>query len=182
MQLYMIGTMIFGMGAVIATTMYPIVQVDHLNLSYTVIGLLGLVQSTFWLLGYLFGGRLVDHFGGIRCLQAVYALYIVVILPYAVASQAWMLLPAFAASGLVNAGSDLASLYSLMDLAGPERVPETTALNSTFTGLRGLVGPFIGPLLVHAGWPLWMVLVLCAVLALAGAGFLQVLPRRAAVS
>jgi MFS family permease len=172
-RLYLIGGMVFGMGAVIATTMYPIVQVDRLNLSYTVVGLLGFVQSLFWLLGYLFGGHLVDRFGGIRCLQAMFVLYVVVLLPYAVASQAWMLVPAFVASGLVNAGTDLANLYTVMALAGPERVPETSALNSTCSGLRGLVGPFIGPLLVQFGWPLWSIFVLCAVLAVAGAGFLQ---------
>jgi MFS family permease len=112
----------------------------------------------------------------------MFVLYVVVLLPYAVASQAWMLVPAFMASGLVNAGTDLANLTTVMELAGPERVPETSALNSTFAGLRGLVGPFLGPLMVHAGWPLWSVIVLCALLAVAGAGILGFIPKKTAAA
>jgi hypothetical protein len=88
-----------------------------------------------------------------------------------------MLLPAFAAAGLVTAGGDLATLYTLIDLAGPRRVRDTTALNATFASLRGLGGPFLGPLLIQAGWPLWSVFVLCALLTLAGAGALAFIAK-----
>jgi MFS family permease len=172
MLLYLAGSLLFGLGVVISAPLFPSVQVDRLNLSYTVVGLLGFVQSFFWLLGYLFGGRILDRLGGIRSLQIAFLINAAVMLPYVVASQGWMLLPAFAAAGLVAASSDLATLYTLIDLAGPAHAQEVTALNATFAGIRGLLGPFIGPLLVQAGWPLWSVFVLCSVLTVAGAGVL----------
>ena len=180
MLLYLGGSLLFGLGVLIAAPLFPSVQVDRLNLSYTTVGLLGFVQSLFWLLGYLFGGRLLDQWGGIRCLQIVCLIQAMAVLPYAVARQgspAGVLLPAFAAAGLVAAGADLTTLYTLIELAGPERATEYTAINSTFAGLRGLVAPFVGPLLVQAGWPLASIFLLCAALTMGGAGVLAFVRR-----
>jgi len=177
LAIYLAGSLLFGLGVLISAPLFPSVQVDRLNLSYTDVGLLGFVQSFFWLLGYAFGGRLLDRLGGIRCLQFVCLINALVMLPYVVATQGWMLLPAFAAAGIVAAGADLTTLYTLIDLAGPDRVSEYTAINSTFAGIRGLVGPFVGPLLLAAGWPLSSIFLLCAALTVAGAGALVFIPR-----
>lgn len=172
MPFYLAGGLLFGLGALISAPLYPVIQVDQLNLSYTLAGILGLVQSIFWFLGYLFGGRILDRLGGIRTLQFVFAINAMVMLPYIWATQGWMLLPSFIAAGLVTAGADLAALYTVIDLAGPERVPAYTALSSIVTGFRGLLGPFIGSMLVQIGWPFWAVFALSAGLTLAGAGLL----------
>lgn len=177
MTFYLGGAMLFGLGALISAPLYPAVQVDQLNLSYTLAGWLGLVQSAFWFLGYLFGGRIVDRLGGIRTLQIVFAINALVMLPYIWATQGWMLLPSFIAAGLVTAGADLAALYTIIDLAGSERVPDYTALNSLTMGVRGLLGPFIGSLLVQIGWPFWAVFTLSAGLTLAGAGVLTLVAK-----
>jgi MFS family permease len=172
MPLYLIGTLLFGLGALIPAALFPVIQVDRLNLSYTAAGLLGFVQSLFWFFGYLFGGKLLDKLGGIRCLQIVFVIQAIVILPYIWATDGWMLLPSFIAVGLVTAGADLASLYAIIELAGPKRVPAYTAISSTVAGLRGLIGPFLGSVLVTIGWPYWAVFWLSAALTLAGAGVL----------
>ncbi len=169
MRFYLAGLFLFGLGALMAAPLFPIIQADRLNLSYSVIGLLGFVQSLFWFLGYLFGGRMLDRMGGIRTLQIVFALNAIVILPYIWASQGWMLLPSFIAAGLVTAGADLAVLYTISHLAGPELTPDYVALNSTISGLRGLLGPFIGSVLVSIGWNYGAVFALSAFLTLAGA-------------
>lgn len=169
MPFYLAGVFLFGLGLLMASPLFPIIQVDRLNLSYTVIGLLGFVQSLFWFFGYLFGGRILDRLGGIRSLQIVFAMNALVILPYIWATQSWMLLPSFIAAGLVTAGADLAILYSVSHMAGPERVPEYAALNSIISGFRGLLGPFIGSILVSIGWEYWAVFALSACLTLAGA-------------
>ncbi len=93
MPFYLSGVLLWGLGLLTASPLFPIVQVDQLNLSYTVVGLLGFSQSLFWFLGYLFGGRLLDRIGGIRTLQIVFVINAVVILPYIWATQGWMLLP-----------------------------------------------------------------------------------------
>ncbi|MEI7845483.1 MAG: MFS transporter [Chloroflexota bacterium] len=172
MRFYLGATFLFGLGSLMAAPLYSIIQVDLLNLSYTAIGLFGFVQSAFWFLGYLFGGRLLDRIGGIRCLQIVFALNTMVMLPYVWATQGWMLLPSFIAAGLVTAGADLAILYTVASLAGAEHVPEYAALNATVAGFRGMIGPFLGSLLVSSGWHYGAVFVLSATLTLAGAGAL----------
>jgi MFS family permease len=169
MPFYLAGVFLFGLGLLMASPLFPIVQVDRLNLSYTVIGLLGFVQSLFWFLGYLFGGRILDRLGGIRSLQIVFAINAIVILPYIWATQAWMLLPSFIAAGVVTAGADVAILYTVSHLAGAEHVPEYAALNSTISGFRGLLGPFLGSVLIASGWDYSAVFVLSAGLTLAGA-------------
>jgi MFS family permease len=169
MPFYLSGIFLFGFGALISAPLYAIVQVDRLDLSYTVIGLLGFVQSLFWFLGYLFGGRILDRIGGIRSLQIVFAVNMLVMLPYIWATQGWMLLPSFITAGLVTAGADLAVLYTVSHLAGPEHTPDYAALNSTIAGLRGLLGPFIGSMLVSIGWNYGAVFALSAFLTLAGA-------------
>ncbi|RPH61629.1 MAG: MFS transporter [Chloroflexi bacterium] len=177
MLFYLGANFLFGLGALMASPLYAIIQVDQLNLSYTVIGLFGFVQSFFWFLGYLFGGRLLDRIGGLRSLQIVFALNALVMLPYIWATQGWMLLPSFIAAGLVTAGADLAILYTVSSLAGPERVPDYAALNATVSGLRGLLGPFIGSVLVSNGWHYWAVFALSASLTLAGAAALAFITK-----
>lgn len=179
MPFYLGGVFLFGLGALMASPLFPIVQVDRLNLSYTVVGLLGFVQSLFWFLGYLFGGRILDRIGGLRSLQIVFAVNALVILPYIWATQGWMLLPSFIVAGLVTAGADLAILYTVSNLAGPERVPEYAALNSIISGFRGLLGPLIGSMLVSIGWSYGAVFILSAGLTLAGAGMLAFITKPA---
>jgi len=177
MWFYLSATFFFGLGTLMAAPLYSIIQVDLLNLSYTAIGLFGFVQSSFWFLGYLFGGRLLDRIGGIRSLQIVFALNTMVMLPYIWATQGWMLLPSFIAAGLVTAGADLATLYTVSSLAGPEHVPEYAALNATVAGFRGMLGPFLGSMLVSFGWHNGDVFVLSAALTLAGAGTLAFISK-----
>jgi len=169
MWYYLGGVFLFGLGALMASPLYAVIQVDQLNLSYTIIGLFGFVQSFFWFLGYLFGGRILDRIGGIHSLQIIFTINMLVMLPYIWATQGWMLLPSFVAAGLVTAGSDLAILYTVSSLAGPEHVPAYAALNSVISGFRGLFGPFLGSLLVLIGWHYWSVFALSAFLTLSGA-------------
>jgi len=172
MPYYLGGVFLFGLGALMASPLFPVIQVDRLNLSYTVIGLLGFVQSLFWFLGYLFGGQILDRIGGIRSLQIVFGINALVILPYIWATNGWMLLPSFITAGLVTAGADLAILYTVSHLAGPDHVSDYASLNSVISGFRGLLGPFLGSLLVSIGWEYWKVLALSAALTLAGAAVL----------
>jgi len=168
MPFYLGGIFLFGFAALMASPLYPIIQADRLDLSYTALGLLGFVQSIFWFFGYLFGGRMLDRLGGIRSLQIVFAINMLVILPYIWATEGWMLLPSFIAGGLVTAGADLTVLYTISYLAGPEQAPDYAALNSFIAGLRGLFGPFTGSLLVLLGWQYWEVFLLGIGLTLAG--------------
>src|ERR1041384_1898369 len=177
MPIFLSGVLLFGLGLLISAPLFSVVQVDRLNLSYTQVAGLGLAQSIFWFLGYLFGGRLLDRLGGIRFLQIVFVINALAIVPYIWATRSWMLLPAFIAAGLVTAGADLAIMYSVIDLAGPERVPSYWAVTSIVSGFRGLLGPFIGSLLVKIGWPLWSIFLLSAALTLSASIVLGLVKR-----
>ena len=70
---------------------------------------------------------------------------------YIWAFNAWTLLPAFIAHGIITAGMDLGVISTGIELAGPDQVVEYSALQSTIIGLRGVVGPFVGIGLMNLG-------------------------------
>lgn len=149
-SLYLSALVIFGLGLLSGLALQPLVQVDQLKLSYGTIGLLGVVQSLFFLLGYLVWGRLIDRRGAVWVMRLVFAAAVVVPVSYLAAASglagasAWVLAPAFAAIGLVNAGMDVGVLNTVMQLAPAERLGEYAALQTTVLGARGLVAPFLG--------------------------------------
>jgi MFS family permease len=170
--LYLFGLTCFGLGFLAGGALYAIVQVDRLQLSYSEIGALGVVQSVFFLIGYLVLGRWIDRAGGLQTLRWVFVIGGVMPLTYALAlgfaPNGWVLAPAFAALGLVNAGMDLGVLNTVMQLAKPGRLGEYSALQTTVLGLRGLVAPFLGVWLVGAGLSYEATFLLAAVLIAAG--------------
>lgn len=149
--MYMLGFTLYGLGFLVGFPFFAIVQVDRLQLSYTVIGYLGLVQSLCWLVGNIFWGRLVDRRGGLWVVRANVGLAVIIPFCYIWATNEWMLLPAFIVHGIISAGVDLGIISSAIDLADPERVAEYSALQATIIGIRGMVGPFLGAALVGAG-------------------------------
>jgi MFS family permease len=148
---YLWSFVVYGLGALLGFALYPAVQVDRLNLSYAQIGLLGLTQSICWLLGYVYWGRQIDRRGSLWVLRANFALYALVPFSYIWATDGWLLLPAFIAQGLVSAGTDLGALNASIQLAPAERVEEYSAIQSTVIGLRGMVSPLLGLLLLWLG-------------------------------
>jgi MFS family permease len=148
---YLLGFTLYGLGFLMGSPYWAIVQVDRLQLSYTTIGYLALVQSFCWLLGNIYWGRLVDKRGGLWVLRANVAIALLIPLSYIWASNAWLLLPAFIAQGLVSAGVDLGLLSTAIELADVERVAEYSALQATVIGARGMAAPFIGTALVALG-------------------------------
>lgn len=150
-SIHLLAFTVFGIGALLGQPLYPIVQVDRLGLDYTVIGLLSLVQSLTWFLGFILWGRNVDRFGGHWVLRANLAIGFIVPLSYLWATNAWMLLPAFAVQGIMSAGVDLGLINTCIQLAPPAKVVEYAAIQATVVGVRGLISPFIGVALINAG-------------------------------
>ncbi len=157
---YLLGMTAFGLGALVGTPFYPLVQVDRLQLSYSEIGWLALVQSFLWMASYYSWGRRVDRQGGIRVLEICAMLNALVPLIYIFAQNFWMLLPAFIALGLTNAGTDIGFINTAIQLADPDRVPEYAATHSMVMGIRGIVGLFLGVVLHNLGMSLAMIFAL----------------------
>lgn len=175
--IHLLAFTFFGVGALIGIAYYPIVQVDRLQLSYTTLGFLGAAHSVAWLLGFIFWGRAVDRRGGIWVMRVNLAIAILVPFTYIWAENAWMLLPAFIAQGIIAAGMDLGLINTTIQLAEPDKIVEYAAVQATVAGIRGIVSPFIGVFLVQAGVEQSVVFALGAIFSLAAwwiAGYIQV--------
>ncbi|ABU57130.1 MFS transporter [Roseiflexus castenholzii] len=150
-MLYLIVLVVYGFGAVMALPLYPLVQVSRLQLSYTTIGYLNLVQSIFWLAGFFVWGRLLDRYGPLWVLRLSMLLAAFVPFTYVWAGNAWMLLPAFICQGLMQGGFELGITTGVIDLAERGRVMEYTALQAAIIGVRGMLAPLLGSLLLGIG-------------------------------
>ncbi len=150
---YLVSYSLFGLGGLLSWPLYPVVQVDRLQLSYSDIGLLGLVESITWFFSYLVWGRTIDKRGGLFVVRAIAALSIVTPLTYMSAQSLWMLMPSAIARGLGMAGFELGRISAGIQLADPERVTEYAAIQSTVVGLRGLVAPLVTVGLLRLGAP-----------------------------
>lgn len=144
---------LYGTGGLLSWTIYPLVQVDRLHLSYSALGWLGLLQSLCWLLGYIFWGRLADRHGGVWVLRANCAFSMWVPFTYIFATSGWMLIPAFMIKGIISAGWDMGVITAGIQLAPQERVTEYAAVQGTIVGLRGMVIPLISVGLLQLGLP-----------------------------
>jgi predicted MFS family arabinose efflux permease len=177
--IYLISFSIYGLGFLMGLPFFAIVQVDRLQLSYTELGYLGLVQSLFWLLGNMYWGRQVDRHGGVWVLRLSIAIAMVVPFCYIWAFNAWTLLPAFIAHGIISAGMDLGVISTGIELAGPDQVIEYSALQSTIIGLRGVVGPFVGIWLMNLGLSQPAIFAIgCGLIAAAWLGMGSIVPSR----
>ncbi|MCB0185952.1 MAG: MFS transporter, partial [Caldilineaceae bacterium] len=150
---YLFSFALFGLGTMLAWPVYPLVQVDRLQLSYSTIGLLGLVESTMWLFSYLIWGRFLDRRGGLAVMRATCAIALVQPLVYIWASSAWLLIPAFVARGIVSGGFELGRINAGIQLADPERITEYAVIQSTTIGMRGIIAPLISAFLLRLGMP-----------------------------
>ncbi len=164
---YLLALTVFGLGGLMALPLYPIVQVSQLNLSYAFIGYLGLAQSIAWMLGLTMWGRWLDRLGPMWLLRVCLLINAIVPFTYAVAGSGWLLLPAFIAQGLVSGAFDLAILNASIQMAPSGRVVEYNALQTTVIGLRGMIGPWLGALILAMGVPYAGVFVLAGLMMLA---------------
>ncbi|MBE2193833.1 MAG: MFS transporter [Anaerolinea sp.] len=149
--IYLVALVCYGFGMIMGSVIFPNVQVDRLALSYSQVGLLNTVQSTFFLIGYVILGRAIDRRGGLWTLRLTFLIAAIVPLSYMSATQGWMLAPAFAAFGMASAGLDLGFLSTAMQLSGVRRLAEYSALQTTLLGVRGLIAPFVGVFLLNQG-------------------------------
>ncbi len=168
-MMYQLGLILFGLAALAASPIYPDVQINRLQLSYTDLGLLGLVQSVSWLIGYFVWGRIIDRYGALRCIMLTFVIQAVAPLTYAFATTGWMLLPAFVAIGLVMAGGDIGFTNGCLELSEPDRTQEYAVAQSTIIGLRGFIAPFLGVGLLGLGVAQPIVFLIAGLLALVAA-------------
>jgi MFS family permease len=158
----------------------PILLVDEIGIDYRSAGLiLGTLTSAVNMLGYWLVGRLAKHGRGFTLLPGVFALSAGRWVVLALATRTAHLVPASIITGLMNPAFDLLPMFAVMEFASVPELPFYMGIHNALLGIRGLIGPSLGMLIVESGLlglrqTFWMI----AVLTLAGAVFLQVFERR----
>jgi MFS transporter, DHA1 family, staphyloferrin B biosynthesis exporter len=141
-----------GFGNIVATTLYPIYQVDRFHVSNAQVAQLQIVLMIATALGYIFWGRYVDQHGPLRTVLVALSINLAAPLIYAGADSLWPIYAAAAAMGLAMSGVDLAYLNTTLLFAEPGRASQYQALHSSFFGIRGSIAPHCAiPLMLAFG-------------------------------
>ena len=137
----------YGLGNWLSNPIYPIILVDKLQASTLQVGYISTITSILSAIFYIYWGRYIDKKNPVRVLFLVFSLDFMIPLGYLLSSIKPTLIFVFISagiSGIVNAGVDLAVMNTILMLAPKEEIASYMALHSTFVGIRGIIGPFLG--------------------------------------
>ena len=174
---FCIGVFIAGIGNLIASTYYPIYQVDHFHITPIQISNIVVASSLASLISLPFWGWFMDRFGPLTTTFCAVLINCLTPFFYAFSPAIWWLIPAGAANGFALSGVDLGYINTNLLLAEPGRASQYQAIHSTLYGIRGTIAPLLAIYLLHQIHSRWIVAFsLCGCTLLAGAA-LQILAR-----
>lgn len=73
----------------------------------------------------------------------------IVPLSYCLASREWMLLPCVLVAGVIGAGTELSYFNGVLHFAPVDKIPQYQAIFSISMGIRGLIAPYVGTVLIE---------------------------------
>lgn len=144
---YLLVFFMYGLGNWLSSPIYPIVLVDKLHAKPVQVGYISTITSIFSALFYIYWGRYIDRKNPIQVLFLVFSLDTLIPLGYLLATirpTLYFIFVSAGISGIVNAGIDLAVMNTILFLAPKKEIASYMALHSTFVGIRGIIGPFLG--------------------------------------
>jgi MFS family permease len=143
---------ITGFGNLIATTYYPIYQVDHFHITPTQISNMQNIGGMASIFALFFWGWYMDRYGSLATvLVAVFVNCLTPVL-YAFGTSMAYLYVAATVMTMTSAGIDLGYLNTTLTFAEPGRAAQYQAVHSSFFGLRGTIAPLLAiPLLSAVG-------------------------------
>jgi MFS transporter, DHA1 family, inner membrane transport protein len=143
---------IFNCGIWVQAPASPLVVADFLKASTSHVGLCAAVGAIAGLAAYGYWGRLVDRSSAASALRVVYLVGVSSALMYYVAWTPWMLLAVSVTESFMTTGLDLVWMLALIDAAGPRRTAQYAAISATLVGVRGVVAPALGAVVIeHVG-------------------------------
>lgn len=145
---YSIGFMLCGFGYLLIAPLIPILLVDELQLNYSQVGLLGMINSIFWMAFYVVWGRSVDRRGGLWTVKINLFLTAFIALAFGLAYDIWLVAVAYIITGITVAGTDLGWMNAIMQFAHKDEVSHYTALHAFLVGVRGIIAPLLGTVLM----------------------------------
>ena len=146
----LVASFLFGAGCWIQTPAHPLLLVDVLGVSAAQVGVFAAVAALATLVGSPGWGWLVDRRSSLTALTLMYAIGAAAPLICFAARSPWALVGSSVADALAGVGLDLVWLLVVIDVAGPQRAPQYVAIGATLAGVRGILGPLAGGLLIHA--------------------------------
>jgi len=164
----LIASFLFGFGCWIQTPAHPLLLVDVLHVSASQVGVFAAVAAAATLAGSAYWGWLVDRRSSLEALRVMYLVGAVTPLIYYVAWNPWVLAASAVTDSLVGIGLELVWMMAIIDVAGPQRTAQYVAIGATLAGVRGVVGPLVGGLVIHA-FGVHMVYLIAAILTFSGA-------------
>lgn len=155
---YETAFMIYGAGFMVVLPALPILLVDHLNLPYSVVSFgRGVMSALLLIVCTPLLGKVLDRRDPIYLSMVSFR----VLLAYpSLLIAAWFLRPvaeplfylAFVAFGFSMAGVTLTwNVGPMFFAATPQEIPRLTSIHVTLTGVRGLLVPPLGYLLLKVG-------------------------------
>ena len=167
---------LFGTGNLMNFAVFPIMLVDHFDVSNAFVGTLAIVQSATQIVAYPVVGRLIDRGSTLR--QTLFATLLTLLVPigYIVAPGSWALLPVAVIIGIAVSSGELTAFTNIVHMAPRQRIAEYAAANAFILGVRGTAAPFMAAALLGMVQP-QVVLVLGTLLMSTGALVLAQLVR-----
>lgn len=138
-----------GFGNLVATTLYPIYQVDHFHVSNRDVANLQNISSLATILGFFFWGSFLDRKGPLATVLLALGFNLAVPLLYAESWNFNAIYLASASMGLAVSGIELAYLNTTLLFAEPGKAAQYQALHSSFFGIRGSIAPQCAIPLMH---------------------------------
>jgi MFS family permease len=141
---------IAGFGNLVATTLYPIYQVDRFQITPTQIATMTTDVNIASLISLFVWGWFLDRYGSLSAVLFAVLLNCLTPILYAVGPNlAWLYIAA-ACSGFAQSGIDLGYLNTTLMFAETGRAAQYQAVHSTFFGLRGTVAPLLAVPMLNA--------------------------------
>ncbi len=145
------GVFVFGFANFIAVPVWTIYQVDALGVGTEWAGIYSVAVQLATMISFLYWGSYVDKAPVEKSIMMQTMITIIVPVVYCLSSKPWMLLPAMLAWGVVCAGTELSYMRGVLHFAPAKRVAQYQGLFMLLTGVRGIVGPYLGTAFLQSG-------------------------------
>lgn len=168
----LLSAFVFGSGVWLMQPATPIMLADVVRASTGQVGLLSGAGAVAAIIGNLLWGRLVDRRHSVSALRVVYLVGMLAPATYAFcADHPSLIVGAAVAESLMATGLDLVWMLAVIEFAGPGRTAQYAAIASTLAGIRGVLGPLLGAMLIET---LGLQALYFASAALMGAGAIMI--------
>lgn len=144
---------VYGFGNIVASTLYPIYQVDRFDISNTEVANLQNIAAVTTIGGFLFWGPFMDRRGPLATVLLAVVIICTMPVTYALAPSVEYLRLAAAAGGLAGSAIELGYINTTLLFAEPGRAAQYQSLHSSFFGIRGSIAPHCAIPLLHALGP-----------------------------